>query len=426
MIHHQHYFPVVGEDGALKPAFLAVANMQPEKPELIARNGERVLTARLRDARFFYDADRQATLESRIDRLATVLFHKKLGSYKEKAERVARLAGWIAGDALGRPDAAAAAERAGRLCKADLATDMVRELTELQGTIGGIYAREEGMPEQIWKAIYYHYLPVGVEADAPPSKSQLGTAGVVWAAVSLADRFDSVVGMHAAGERPTGSRDPLGLRRHAQGAVKILADLPELTGVDRRVTVGSLIEQAGAPFEGFAEAAANVRAFVSDRLAYLLEQRGFDVRSIRAVMHGDASQLSPLEARRKLEALQQMAGSEALHGVAALFKRVKNISKGVEAADLAAVASRLVEPAEVALRDAVVAQTPAIRGAASDGDYRRAFATVASLGPVVARFFDDVMVMTEDETLRTARLQLVANLRDVILSIADLSEMAGE
>jgi glycyl-tRNA synthetase beta chain len=312
------------------------------------------------------------------------------------------------------------------LCKADLATDMVRELTELQGTMGGIYAREEGMGEQIWKAIYYHYLPVGVEADAPPSKGQLGAAGAVWAAVSLADRFDSVVGMYAAGERPTGSRDPLGLRRHAQGAVKILADLPELTGVDRRVALGPLLEQAGAPFEGYRDASAHVSAFVTDRLAYLLEQRGFDVRSIRAVMHGAASHLSPLEARRKLEALQQMAGSEALQGVAALFKRVKNISKGVAAADLSAVGARLVEPAEVALRDAVVAQTPAIRGAAADGDYRRAFATMAALGPVVARFFDDVMVMAEDEGLRTARLQLVANLRDVILQIADLSEMVGD
>jgi glycyl-tRNA synthetase beta chain len=426
MIHHQHNFPVVGEDGALKPAFLAVINMQPEKPELIARNAERVLTARLRDARFFYDADRQAPLESRVERLATVLFHKKLGSYKEKAERVARLAGWIAREAFGRPEAADAAERAGRLCKADLATDMVRELTELQGTMGGIYAREEGLPEPIWKAIYYHYLPVGVEAEAPPSRAQLGAAAVVWAAVSLADRFDSVAGMYAAGERPTGSRDPLGLRRHAQGAVKILADLPELTGVNRRVSLGSLLEQAGAAFDGFAEAAPHGRAFVSDRLAYLLEQRGFDVRSIRAVMHGEAGRLSPLEARRKLEALQQMTGSEALLGVAALFKRVKNITKGVEAGDLAAVAGRLSEPAEAALRDAVVAQAPAIRAAANEGDYRRAFATVASMGPVVARFFDDVMVMAEDEAVRGARLQLVANLRDLILGIADLSEIAGE
>src|SRR5687767_231812 len=200
MIHHQHYFPVVDEEGRLKPAFLAVTNTQGERPEIIARNSERVLTARLRDARFFWDEDRQATLESRIDRLATILFHKKLGSYREKAERVASLASWIAAEAFKQPDAAAHAELAGRLSKADLATDMVRELTELQGAMGGIYARDEGMGEDIWKAIYYHYLPVGVEADAAPSKNQLGRAAVVWAAVSLADRLDSVAGMYSAGE----------------------------------------------------------------------------------------------------------------------------------------------------------------------------------------------------------------------------------
>src|SRR3954447_21747871 len=233
MIHHQHYFPVVDDDGKLKPAFLAVTNTQAEKPEVIARNSERVLTARLRDARFFWDADRKATLGSRVDRLATILFHKKLGSYKEKGDRVATLAGWITREALQKPDAAAHAEQAGRLCKADLATDMVRELTELQGTMGGIYAREEGLPQDVWKAIYFHYLPVGVEPDAPPSAAQLGPAAITWAAVSLADKLDSVVGMFSAGERPTGSRDPLGLRRQAQGAVKILADLPELTGINR-------------------------------------------------------------------------------------------------------------------------------------------------------------------------------------------------
>jgi glycyl-tRNA synthetase beta chain len=427
MIHHQHYFPVVGEDGALKPAFLAVTNMQPERPEVIGRNAERVLTARLRDARFFWDADRQVTLESRVERLATVLFHKKLGSYREKADRIASLASWIVSEALGRPDLVADTDRAGRLCKADLATDMVRELTELQGTMGGIYAREEGLPESVWKAIYYHYLPVGVEVDAAPSRAQLGAGSVVWAAVSLADRFDSVVGMYAAGERPTGSRDPLGLRRHAQGAVKILADLPELTGLGRRVTIGSLVERAGVPFSGHAEAGPAVHAFVSDRLAYLLEQRGFDVRSIRAVMHGEAAQLSPLEVRRKLEVLAQMSGSPALRNVAALFKRVKNISKGVDApADLARVSGALAEPAEVALRDAVLAQAPAVRAALAGGDYRQAFVAVAALGPVVATFFDDVMVMAEDQQLRTARLQLVAALRDVILGIADLSEMVTE
>src|SRR6185436_4345328 len=278
MIHHQHYFPVVDEEGKLKPAFLAVTNMQSEKPEIIARNSERVLTARPRDARFFWDADRKATLESRVERLGTILFHKKLGSYREKATRVASLAAFIAGDVFGQPGAVADAERAGRLCKADLATDMVRELTELQGTMGGIYAREEGQPEQVWKAIYYHYLPIGVEADAPPSRNQLGHAAVSWAAVSLADRLDSVVGMFIAGERPTGSRDPLGLRRQAQGAVKILADLPELTGISATVTLGPLLARAAEPFGGYKDAAALLATFMADRLAYLLTERGFDVR----------------------------------------------------------------------------------------------------------------------------------------------------
>src|SRR3954468_15927485 len=354
MIHHQHYFPVVDDDGKLKPAFLAVINMQPEKPEIIARNSERVLTARLRDARFFYDEDRKAGLESRIDRLATILFHKKLGSYKEKAERVATLAGWITREALQKPDAAAHAEQAGRLCKADLPTDMVRELTEWQGTMGGIYAREEGLPQDVWKAIYFHYLPVGVEPDAPPSAAQLGPAAITWAAVSLADKLDSVVGMFSAGERPTGSRDPLGLRRQAQGAVKILADLPELTGINTPLTLGPLLARAAEPFGGHAPLATGAAGveqplftFMSDRLAYLLEQRGFDVRSVRAVMHGGIEQVSPLEARRKLEALAQMTGSPALLGVATLLKRVKNITKGIDARPVDA--GVLTEPAEQAL-----------------------------------------------------------------------------
>jgi glycyl-tRNA synthetase beta chain len=424
MIHHQHYFPVVDDEGKLKPAFLAVTNMQPEKPEIIARNSERVLTARLRDARFFWDEDRKATLESRIDRLATILFHKKLGTYKEKAERVASLATWIASEALGEPAAAAHAETAGRLCKADLATDMVRELTELQGTMGGIYAREEGLPEQVWKAIYFHYQPVGVEADAPPSRQQLGPAAATWAAVSLADKLDSVVGMFTAGERPTGSRDPLGLRRQAQGAVKILADLPALTGIERKLAMGPLLERAAEPFGGLKDAREAVAAFMSDRLTYLLEQRGFDVRMIRAVTAAGAEKTSPLEARLKLEALSQMSGSAALLGVAGLLKRVKNITKTVAPGAPAPDAAQLTEPAEQQLLAALADRGPAIRAAAGRGDYREAFTAIGTLQPVVAKFFDDVLVMAEDERLRAARLGLVAALRDLILEIADISEIA--
>jgi glycyl-tRNA synthetase beta chain len=422
MIHHQHYFPVVDEDGKLKPAFLAVMNMQPERPEIIARNSERVLTARLRDARFFFNQDRKTTLESRLDRLSTIAFHKKLGSYREKADRVAALASWIASDAFKRPDASAHAERAGRLSKADLATDMVRELTELQGTMGGIYARAEGQPEEIWKAIYFHYLPVGVEADAPPTRQQLGKAAVTWAAVSLADKLDSVVGMFAAGERPTGARDPLGLRRQAQGAVKILADLPELTGLDVRIGLEGLLAAAGKPFADVA-GAADALEFMRDRIAHLLRQRGFDIRVVRAVTFG---RLVPLDARRKAEALAQMSGSEALVGVASLLKRAKNITKDAPRVSLDDVRQRLREPAELALAEELDTRGTAVQKAREQNNYREAFSQIAQLQPAVARFFDDVLVMTDDVPLREARLALVTALREQILSIADLSEIVAE
>jgi glycyl-tRNA synthetase beta chain len=425
MIHHQHYFPVVDEEGRLKPAFLAVTNIQAERPEIIARNSERVLTARLRDARFFWDEDRKSPLASRVSRLSSLLFHNRLGSYREKVDRIAALAAWIAEEAFGRPDAVARAEQAARLCKADLTTDMVRELTELQGTMGGIYAREDGLPEEVWKAIYYHYLPVGVEADAPPSRQQLGAAAVTWAAVSLADKLDSVVGMFWAGERPTGSRDPLGLRRQAQGAVKILVDLPDLAGLENRLPLGRLLEQAALPFGGHGESEAALVSFMGDRLSYLLEQRGFDVRSVRAVTHNGAAAVSPLDALRKLSALAQMSGSESLLGVATLLKRVKNITKGVPA-PAALQTDLLTEPAEQMLVSALQTGAGGIRAAASRGDYRDAFTGIAALQPPVAKFFDDVLVMAEDERVRAARLGLVAALRGLILEIADISEIVTD
>jgi glycyl-tRNA synthetase beta chain len=434
MIHHQHYFPVVDEEGKLKPAFLAVTNMQAEKPEIIARNSERVLVARLRDARFFWDEDRKSTLESRIDRLSTIVFHKKLGSYRDKADRVASLAAWIAAEPFGRSDAALHAERAGRLCKADLATDMVREFTELQGTMGGIYAREEGLPEAVWKAIYFHYLPIGVEADAPPTRQQLGGAAVTWAAVSLADKLDSVVGMFSAGERPTGSRDPLGLRRQAQGAVKILADLPELTGLDARLTLGPLLARAAEPFGGFKEPPAVLHSFMADRLAYLLEQRGFDVRNIRAVLFAGVESVSPLEARRKLEVLPEFTGSGEFQQLATAFKRVKNIARELaaesftrEETERPRLDQELKEDAERALLAEVERRRPVIEGVLKSGtDYRRGFAEAAAFGPAVDRFFKEVFVMTDEERLRTARLRLMTRLRNLILHLADISEIVPE
>ena len=371
----------------------------------------------MRDARFFYDSDREQPLGEFVERLGTVLFHKKLGTYQEKAARVQQLARWICSDVLGRSDLADHAAEAGRLCKADLATDMVRELTELQGTMGGIYAREDGRPEEVWKAISFHYLPVGVEANAPPTKDQLGKAAITWAAVSLADKLDTVTGMFTAGERPTGSRDPYGLRRAAQGIVRILVDLPELTGLDLRLTLGQLVQ---------ADVDEAFWSFMADRVRFVLEQRGYDARNVRAVTHGAIPEISPLTAKRKLEVLPEFTESDDFKQLAMLFKRVKNIAKNLEASakDLGGT---LTEPAEKALAAEVDRLQPVIEAAVASGTgYRQAFAEAAKAGPAVAKFFDDVMVMAEDQKLRDARLRLLKRLEGLILQLADVSEIVPE
>ncbi len=418
MIHHQHFFPVSNDHGKLLPVFLAVLNMEPEKPEIIAKNMERVLTARLRDARFFLDTDRKQPLDAHVERLNTVLFHKKLGSYLEKSARVGKLAHEICANLFGRADLADHAAAAGRLCKADLATDMVRELTELQGTMGGIYARESGSPEEVWKAIYYHYLPVGVEATAPPSKAQLGPAAITWAAVSLADKVDTVAGMFRAGERPTGSRDPYGLRRSAQGMVRILVDLPELTGLNLRITLRQLVDETGLDDAFW--------SFMIDRVRFVLEQRGFDTRNVRSVTHDNPADVSPLVAKRKLEALPEFTETTDFRQLAVLFKRVKNIAKNL-ADGSPDLGGTLTEPAELALATGVNLLGPVIERTVVEGSgYRQAFAAAATLGPAVAKCFDDVMVMADDPKLRDARLRLLKRLEGLILQLADVSEIVPE
>jgi len=427
LIHHQHYFPVESEDGKLKNAFLAVINTEPDNERTIARNAERVVTARLRDARFFWEADRKATLESRIERLGTLLFHKKLGTYKAKVERIAPLAEWIAREALGANDATArSAALAARLSKADLATDMVREFTELQGTMGGIYARHEGLPEDVWKAIYYHYLPVGVEADAPPSKEQLGHAAPAWAAVSLADKLDTVVGLFAAGEKPTGSRDPYGVRRAAQGIVKTLVDLRLLGISPERADLAQMIAKAWEPHAALAGGAADgwrglqLPEFFWEREAHLFERRGYrgdEVRVVGALVDSLGVWARPSAALQRVEATSKARGSREFQDLAALFKRVKNITKDRQdnGQDLASLAQILREPAEAALLAELRERWPDTVG------------KLAKLQGPVDRFFTDVLVMAEDLSLREARLALLTRLRSAVLTnFGDISEIAVE
>ena len=419
LVHHQHYFPVLTDKGELKEAFLAVVNTQPSDERLIAKNAERVVTARLRDARFFWEADRKTKLEDRLDRLHTVVFHKKLQapSYRDKAERIAKLARAIAADVFGAAEHAEHAERAARIAKADLVTDMVFEFPELQGVMGGIYAREEGLPEPVWKAVYHHYLPQSVETDAPPSRAQLGAGAAAWAAVSMADKADTLVSLFDAGEKPTGSRDPFGLRRNAHGLLRILVDLPELTGIDRAVTIGQIVGSPGAD--------SALPAFLLERLRYVLEQRGFDTRNVRAVTHGDVAAISPLIARRKLEVLPEFTSSPDFTQLATAFKRVRNIARELPAGaaeDLTA----LKEPAEVALRAELEQRQQVIEAAVAAGDYRRGFGEAARFGPAVDKFFTDVFVMVDDPVLKTARLSLMKRLEQVILSLADISEIVHQ
>ncbi|HSL21419.1 MAG TPA: glycine--tRNA ligase subunit beta [Vicinamibacterales bacterium] len=430
MIHHQHFFPVVSDEGKLKPAFLAVTNTEPQDRRTIATNAERVLAARLRDAKFFWDSDRRTNLAARLDRLDTLLFHKQLGSYRAKAERISSLARSIASDVFRKPEHAEFAATAARLAKADLTTDMVFEFPELQGVMGGIYAREEGQPEQIWKAIYYHYLPIAVEPDAPPRRADLLDAAIAWAAVSLADKLDTVVGLFRAGERPTGSRDPFGIRRQMQGVVRTLMDLPELTGLRMEVGLQGLCEAAGRQFGENEDPWGDTSyfgGFVLERTRFALEQRGYPIETVRAVtQHWD---VSPFRARRIADALQDVRRSEDFQALAVLFKRVKNIARELDAEPASARAldrARLKEPAEQALLEQLDRVRPAAALAITAGDYRRAFGEIAALRPAVDRFFTEVFVMVEDAALRHARLTLMAELRDLVLQLADISEIAPQ
>lgn len=438
MIHHQHYFPVLDDQQKLLPAFLAVTNIEVEQPQKIAINAERVLTARLRDARFFWDADRRAPLSAKLARLDTLLFHKALGSYAAKAARLDTLARWIVTEAFGGTAAQAdAAGTAGRLAKADLTSDMVREFTELQGQMGGIYAREDGLGTGVWKAIYHQYQPVGVEAQQAPSAAQLGDAALTWAAVSVADKVDALVGLFAAGEQPTGTRDPFALRRAAQGLVKVLVDLPEVGGVTRQVTLDGILAAAQRAYaeQGVAENPAAMTAlgtFIVDRLRFLFEKRGYRADEIAAVLpegQGVAG-LSPLSVRQRLDALRAVRPSADFEPLAVLFKRATNIVKDVPVAeagsrDIAAIRAALVEPSELALADALAARRTTIAAAVAEADYTRALQDVAALRPAVDWFFTDVFVMVDDAALRQARLALLADLRDSVRAIADLSSIAG-
>ncbi len=408
MQQHQKYFPLAGADGKLLNKFLFVANMKAANPKHIIHGNERVLRARLSDARFFYDQDRKHKLEERVPRLAHVVYHNKLGSQLERVQRLTKLASEIAH--LLKTDAAGA-ERAAYLCKADLLTEMVGEFPELQGIMGHYYALHDGESAFVAGAIEQHYFPKGAGGELP--------AGPIALSVALADKLDTLTGIFGIGLAPTGEKDPFGLRRAALGTVRILIEkqLP--------LDVRALFERARGQFPGgvVAESVAqDLYGFLLERLKPYLREQGFRPDEIDAVLSLNPTRLD--QTLKRLEALQAFRRLPEAEALAAANKRIRNILRQAGGTPAAEVNPALLrEDAEKHLAEQVAARRTEVEPLFHHADYGAALKRLASLRPAVDAFFDKVMVMTDDPAVRNNRLALLNNLSELFLGAADISRL---
>lgn len=395
MRHHQRYFSVVDANGNLAPEFVAVMNTDSDPDGLVRIGNERVLRARFNDARFFWDIDLRHPLADRVDALKQVTFQAKLGSYYDKTERVVKLARELAGKA-GTEEGICA--RAALLSKADLTTEMVKEFTDLQGIVGGLYAREQHEPPEVAQAIYEQYKPVSME-DAIP-------ATLPGRVLSLADKTDTLRGCFAIELIPTGSRDPFALRRAAQGVIKILVE-------------GKL----HIPLSYLSDGDNALHEFFLDRIRYYFRDvRGFRYDEVNAVLSAGADDLVDLESR--LTAIRDVRPTENFEPVAASFKRIANILRQASFTGSGSVNPSLLEEGPEAnlhaefirLRDIVIKHR-------KTRDYRSALETIASIRSKVDLFFDKVLVNAPDDRVRQNRLLLLSSLLSESSTIADFSEI---
>jgi glycyl-tRNA synthetase beta chain len=409
---HQKYLPVRGPRG-LMPYFVAVMDNREDRGGLIALGNEWVLNARLADARFFYDEDIRETLESRLPQLSRLSFQDRLGDYRAKTARLEELAGEIA-QAAGLPDLGPAVRTAARLSKTDLTTRVVKEFTDLQGVVGGIYARREGLPEPVWKAIYDQYRPASA-GDDPPREP----AGAI---VSLADRFDALAGFFQIGLAPTGSRDPYGLRRAAFGAVTIVIARGwrlDWQPVVRRAL--SLYPPGVATVEA-GEALAELEKFFGERLRNLLERRGHSYDEISAVLAVDVWNFADVSDRAL--ALTQARKRMDFRALILAFKRIRNILGSERPASPSPGLYR--EEAERRLAADFDAARPVIERLGQGRRYQEALEKIASIAPSLDRFFVEVLVNCPEEDLRRNRLALLASIQKEFSRFADFSEIVVE
>ncbi len=407
---NQKYFPLLDADGRLTEKFLVVSNIRPADPRAVIEGNERVVRPRLADAKFFFDQDRRKTLQSRLPLLDKVVYHGKLGSQRERTERVRAIASVI-GEQLGGPELAALADRAAQLAKTDLVTEMVGEFPELQGVMGGYYARHDGEAEAVALAIEDHYKPRFAGDSLPRNE-----VGVV---VALADKIETLIGLFGVGEKPTGDKDPFALRRHALGVIRMLIERELALDLDALLTL------ALPPFAGRAgDPRAALADFFYERLAGSLREQGYSAHEVDAVLSLRPRRLA--EVPRRLAAVRAFAALPEATALAAANKRIANILKKSDAAPAAAIdEGRLVETAEVALHAALDNVRPRADALFGRGDYTASLRELAALRQPVDAFFDGVMVNADDAALRTNRLALLAALHAAMNRIADLSKLAS-
>jgi len=406
---NQRYFALRDDAGTLVNRFLLVSNVETKDPSAIVLGNERVLRARLADAKFFFDQDRRQPLESRLPKLATVVYHNKLGTQADRGARVRTVVSAIAG-ALGADQIMA--ERAAQLAKADLVTDMVGEFPELQGLMGRYYAEHDGEAPAVAAAIEQHYWP-RFAGDALPD-------GPVAQSVALADKLDTLVGIWGIGLVPTGDKDPFGLRRHALGVLRIL--------LERRLPLDLALaihwSEASFPAGPIAPGtAAGVHDFMLDRLHQLLRARGASTGEVDAVLSERPSRIDRVAPR--LAAVQQFTALPEAAALSAANKRIVNILKksGAEAAP-AVDRARLTDGAEHDLYLAFQKLQPTVEAQYAQGNYTEALMALAAARPAVDRFFDDVMVMDEDPAIRANRLALLRGMAATMNRVADISRLA--
>jgi glycyl-tRNA synthetase beta chain len=410
MRSHQKYFTVVDAAGKLLPWFVTISNMPAADMGQIRAGNERVLRARLSDARFFWEEDLKIPLRGRVSGLGGVVYQERLGTYLEKVERVKELARWLAREADGASEEDA--ERAAFLCKADLVTGMVGEFPELQGVMGRHYALHAGEKPAVAEALLEAYLP-RFAGDALP----LSALGAI---ISVADRMDTICGIFGIGMAPTGSEDPHALRRHTLAVINILAERAW------PVHLHSLVEFAILALSGrhtipSEQLRAGVLEFFRGRIENMYTAGGAPVDVVRAVLSAGFDRLP--EVRRRIDALEEIRRREDFAPLAVTFKRVANIvPPGFEGEVAAALCT---DPVERDLAQAVTAARAAVAALVFSGDYRGALSRIAELRPVVDHFFDGVMVLADDPTVRNNRLALLAAVQSLFADLADFRQLGA-